>query len=83
MYPLPHPERIDGRGMGVIYAPEDSNSTPSRREVRVSKELAWRLHIECSPIILNGTMVRDIGVETHARLPHRLAQSSSTTVLKA
>jgi hypothetical protein len=24
MYPLlPHPERIDGRGIGVIYAPED------------------------------------------------------------
>ena len=22
MYPLPHPERIDGRGMGVIYASE-------------------------------------------------------------
>jgi hypothetical protein len=35
-----YPERIDGRGMGVIYAPETSNTTPGHREVRISK-MAW------------------------------------------
>jgi hypothetical protein len=70
MYPLPHPERIDGRGMGVIYAPEDvkHHTWPPRSSYRQNG-----LHadsIECSPSTLNKTRNGDTGAEMQAQLPY-------------
>jgi hypothetical protein len=44
--------------MSVIYAAEDVKLGRRAAAKFLPKELAWRLDIRMSPIILNGTMER-------------------------
>lgn len=67
MYPLPHPERIDGRGRGVIYAPETSNTTPGHREVCISKMACMAL--DRLPSTQKQTRNGNTGAEMQAQLP--------------